>query len=117
MVLIAPPKSIRALVRASPLLAPLSPVLRSPLDSLAAARALRCPVLMLLAETDRRVPHTHSLDLAAALRQAGAAVDVQTVAGTNHRNLARQPAAMAHVGRALGPDASKGRGLCVASPA
>jgi alpha-beta hydrolase superfamily lysophospholipase len=102
VVLITPPKSIRALLSASPLLAPLVAVLRSPLDSLAAARALRCPVLMLLAERDRRVPHSHSLALADALREAGAQVDVQTLAGTSHRSLARTPAAMARVGRALG---------------
>ncbi len=102
LVLITPPKSIRALLRASPLLAPLAAVLRSPLDSVAAAGGLRCPVLMLLAERDARVPHGHSLALAAALRAAGAAVDVHLLAGTNHRNLARTPAAMARVGQALG---------------
>jgi len=101
LVLITPPKSIRALLAASPLLAPLVAVLRSPLDSLAAARALDCPVLMLLAERDRRVPHAHSLALAEALRQSGAAVDVRTLAGTTHRSLARTPAAMACMGRAL----------------
>ncbi|CAM3937367.1 alpha/beta hydrolase family protein [Roseateles saccharophilus] len=101
LVLITPPKSIRALLRASPLLAPLAPLLRSPLDSLAAARALCCPVLMLLAERDRRVPHAHSRALADALRRAGAAVELQTLAGTSHRSLARTPAAMARVGRAL----------------
>lgn len=116
VVLITPPKSIRALLRASPLLAPLGPVLRSPLDSLAAARTLRCPVLMLLAATDRRVPHAHSLHLAAALRQAGAAVEVLTLPGTNHRNLARTPAAMAHLGRALGTGTEPDPRLCVASP-
>lgn len=104
LVLITPPQSIRALLRASPLLAPLAAVLRSPLDSLAAAQALRCPVLMLLAERDRRVPHAHSLALAEALRQAGAQVDVQMLAGTSHRSLARTPAAMARVGLALGPE-------------
>lgn len=101
LILITPPKSIRALLRASPLLLPLAVLLRSPLDSLAAARTVRCPVLMLLAERDRRVPRAHSLALAAALRQAGAAVDVQTLAGTNHQNLARTPAAMACMSLAL----------------
>lgn len=117
LVLITPPKSIRALLRASPLLAPLSALLRSPLDSLQAARRLRCPVLMLLAERDNRVPHAHSLDLAAALREAGAPVEVQTLAGTTHRSLARTPAAMARLGRALGAGAATSPGLCVASPA
>jgi len=98
LVLITPPKSIRALLRASPLLAPLAAVLRSPLDSLAAARGLSCPVLMLLAERDRRVPHAHSLALAQALRQSGAPVDVQTLPGTTHRSLARTPAAMRQLG-------------------
>lgn len=102
LVLITPPKSIRALLRASPLLAPLALLLRSPLDSLAAARALRCPVLMLLAERDRRVPHAHSRALADALSRAGAAVELQTLAGTSHRSLARTPAAMACMSRALG---------------
>ena len=104
LVLITPPDSIRALLRASPLLWPLLPVLPvlySPLDSLAAARRLRCPVLMLLAAHDRRVPHAHSLTLAQALRDAGAAVDVHMIPSTTHQSLARTPAAMAHVGRAL----------------
>lgn len=101
LVLLTPPQSIRALLRASPLLRPLAALLRSPLDSLAAARELGCPVLMLLAERDGRVPHAHSLVLAEALRGAGAPVEVHTLAGTDHRSLARAPAAMARVGRAL----------------
>jgi len=101
LVLITPPKSIRALLLASPLLAPLAAVLRSPLDSLTAAQRVTCPVLMLLAERDRRVPHAHSLALAEALRQAGAKVDVRTLPGTTHRSLARTPAAMACLARAL----------------
>ncbi len=101
LVLVTPPQSIRALLLDNPLLAPLTAVLRSPLDSVAAARSLDCPVLMLLAERDRRVPHAHSLALAEALRRAGAAVDVRTLAGTDHRSLARTPAAMACIGGAL----------------
>lgn len=102
LVLITPPKSIRALLAASPLLAPLAPLLRSPLDSLRAARGLRCPSLMLLAERDRRVPHRHSLQLAAALRAAGASVELRTIAASDHRSLARTPAAMAAIGAWLG---------------
>lgn len=99
--LLSPPQSIRALLQAQPLLRPLVALLRSPLDSVAAAQGLSCPVLMLLAEHDRRVPHAHSHVLAEALRRAGAAVDVQVLPGTTHRNLARTPAAMARLGSAL----------------
>ncbi len=105
LVLITPPKSIRALLAASPLLAPLVPLLRSPLDSLRASARLHCPVLVLLAEHDRRVPHAHSRQLVQALQQAGALVQVQTLAGTNHRSLARTPRAMACIGDALRPAA------------
>lgn len=96
--LITPLKSLRAVLRRNPLLAPLTPWLRSPLDSVSAARALRGEVLVLLADRDRQVPHAHSHALVQALRHAGAAVTVHRVAGTNHRSLARTPAAMRHLG-------------------
>lgn len=117
LVLITPPKGVRALLRASPVSAPSSAVLRSPLDLLRSARQLRCPVLMLLSEHDNRVPHAHSLNLAAALREASAQVEVPTLAGTTHRSLARAPAAMARLGQALCTSAASSRGLCVVSPA
>jgi fermentation-respiration switch protein FrsA (DUF1100 family) len=96
--LITPLKSLRAVLRRNPLLAPLTPWLRSPLDSVAAARALHCEVLVLLAERDSQVPHAHSHTLVQALRGAGSAVTVHQLAGTNHRSLARTPAAMRHLG-------------------
>ena len=96
--LISPLKSLRAVLRRNPLIAPLTPWLRSPLDSVAAARAVKGEVLVLLAETDRQVPHAHSHALVDALRRAGSAVTVQQVAGTDHRSLARTPAAMQHLG-------------------
>lgn len=96
--LITPLKSLRAVLRRHPLLAPLTPWLRSPLDSIAAAQALRCPVLVLLAERDRQVPHAHSLALVGALRRAGAAVSVHRLPATDHRSLARTPAAMQRMG-------------------
>lgn len=99
--LITPFDSLRAVLRRNPLLAPLTPWLRSPLDSGAAARALDCAVLVLLAERDRQVPHAHSLALVKVLRDAGAAVTVDRVAGTDHRSLARTPAAMQTLGRWL----------------
>jgi uncharacterized protein len=100
--LITPLKSLRAVLRRNPLLAPLTPWLRSPLDSLAAARALRSDVLVLLAERDTQVPHAHSHALVRELQRAGAAVTVQLFAGTNHRSLARTPAAMRQLGGWLG---------------
>ncbi|WP_343626440.1 alpha/beta hydrolase family protein [Roseateles puraquae] len=106
VVLITPLKSLRALLLRNPWTAPLTPWLRSPLDSLAAARGLRCGVLVLLAETDRQVPHAHSHALVHALRQAGAAVSVHQVAGTNHHSLARTPQAMGCLGRWLAPRSS-----------
>ncbi len=96
--LITPLKSLRAVLRRNLLLAPLTPWLRSPLDSVAAARALNCEVLVLLAERDTQVPHAHSHTLVQALRGAGSAVTVHQLAGTNHRSLARTPAAMQHLG-------------------
>jgi len=96
--LITPFKSLRAVLALSPVLAPLTPLLRSPLDSVAAARALNCGVLVLLAERDRQVPHAHSHTLVQALQAAGCAVTVQQLAGTNHRSLARTPAAMQRLG-------------------
>ena len=96
--LITPLKSLRAVLRRNPLLAPLTPWLRSPLDSLAAARALRSDVLVLLAERDTQVPHAHSHALVRELQCAGAAVTVHQLAGTNHPSLARTPAAMRQLG-------------------
>ncbi|KQW46686.1 MULTISPECIES: alpha/beta hydrolase [unclassified Roseateles] len=96
--LITPLKSLRAVLARNLLLAPLTPWLRSPLDSIAAARALNCGVLVLLAERDRQVPHAHSRTLVKALQTAGAAVTVHQLAGTDHRSLARTPAAMQHLG-------------------
>lgn len=102
--LITPLKSLRAVLQRNPLLAPLTPWLRSPLDSVAAAQVLRCDVLVLLAEHDRQVPHAHSLALVDALRHAGAAVTVDRFAGTTHRSLARTPAAMQRMGGWLKQD-------------
>lgn len=96
--LITPLKSLRAVLRRNPLIAPLMPLLRSPLDSVAAAQSLACEVLVLLAERDRQVPHAHSHTLVGALQAAGCAVTVQQFAGTNHRSLARTPAAMQTLG-------------------
>ena len=96
--LITPLKSLRAVLRRNLLLAPLTPWLRSPLDSVAAARALNCEVLVLLAERDSQVPHAHSHTLVQALQRAGSAVTVHQLAGTNHRSLARTPAAMQRLG-------------------
>lgn len=101
LVLITPFLSLKALLTRSPLLLPLAPLLRSPLDSGAAARGLRCAVLVLLAERDRQVPRGHSLQLVRALRDAGCAVTADEVAGTNHRSLARTPAAMKRLGQWL----------------
>jgi len=100
--LITPFKSLRAVLARSPVLAPLTPLLRSPLDSVAAAQALNCEVLVLLAERDRQVPHAHSHTLVEALQTAGCAVTVQSLPGTNHRSLARTPAAMRRLGEWLG---------------
>lgn len=107
--LITPLKSLRAVLRRNPLLAPLMPWLRSPLDSLAAARALRSDVLVLLAERDTQVPHAHSHALVRELQLAGAAVTVHQLAGTNHRSLARTPAAMRQLGGWLLMEAPTGR--------
>lgn len=96
--LITPLKSLRAVLRRNPLIAPLMPLLRSPLDSIGAAQGLACEVLVLLAERDRQVPHAHSHALVGALQAAGCAVTVQQFAGTNHRSLARTPAAMQTLG-------------------
>ena len=96
--LLTPFKSLRAVLARSPMLAPLTPLLRSPLDSVAAARALNCEVLVLLAERDRQVPHAHSHTLVRALQTAGCAVTVHQLAGTDHRSLARTPAAMLYLG-------------------
>ena len=96
--LITPLKSLRAVLRRNLLLAPLTLWLRSPLDSVAAARALNCEVLVLLAERDSQVPHAHSHALVQALQHAGSAVTVHQLAGTNHRSLARTPAAMRQLG-------------------
>jgi fermentation-respiration switch protein FrsA (DUF1100 family) len=98
LVLITPFRSLRALLLRSPLLLPLAPLLRSPLDSEAAARTLRCPVLVLLAERDHQVPRGHSLRLVQALRAAGCEVCVAEVEGTTHRSLARTVGAMERVG-------------------
>ncbi|KQV52890.1 hypothetical protein ASC95_08840 [Pelomonas sp. Root1217] len=97
--LITPLKSLRAVLRRNLLLAPLTPWLRSPLDSVAAATAVKgADVLVLLAEQDRQVPHAHSHTLVQALQRAGAAVTVHQLAGTDHRSLARTPAAMRQLG-------------------
>ena len=101
LVLITPPRSLRAVLAAIPALRPLLPWLRSPLDSEAVAPTLACPALVLLAERDHRVPYADSMALVAALRDGGAAVEVHRLAGTDHRNLVRRPEAMALVGRWL----------------
>lgn len=101
IVLITPFRSLRALVARSPVLLPLAPLLRSPMDSGAAARRLRCRVLVLLAERDRQVPRAHSTALVALLQAAGCQVDLQLVPGTTHRSLARTREAMQGMGRWL----------------
>ncbi len=99
--LISPFLSLRGLLARNPLLMPVAPLLRSPMDSGAAAQALACDVLVLLAASDRQVPHRHSLRLAQRLHDAGCAVTVAQLPGTNHRSLARTPQAMGCLGRWL----------------
>lgn len=103
VVLLTPFTSLRAVLARSPVLAPLTPLLRSPLDSVAAAQGLRCEVLVLLADRDRQVPHAQSQALVEALRRAGCAVAVHRLPGTTHRSLARTPAAMQQLGGWLQP--------------
>lgn len=100
LVLLSPPASLRRLLLRNPLLWPALPLLRHPFDSLAVAHRVRCPSLVLLAEEDRRVPHAHSRRLVAALQRAvpGAPADhcrVVTIAGTDHRTLARHAQGLA----------------------
>lgn len=102
LVLLSPPASIRALASRNPLLLPVVPWMRSPFDSMARAHQVRSPVLMLLAESDRRVPHRDSLRLADAIRlsrvgPAEPACRIVTVPGTDHRTLARDPQALAAI--------------------
>lgn len=93
--LITPLKSLRAVLRRNPLLAPLMPWLRSPLDSLAAARALRSDVLVLLAERDTQVPHAHSHALVRELQLAHKGVrmrmrHLRVALGQQHQHVAAQ---------------------------
>jgi dienelactone hydrolase len=110
LVLLSPPASIRALAIRNPLLLPAVPWLRSPFDSLAHAHQVRSPSLVLLAERDRRVPHSESLKLVAALRErtrgTSRSCEVLTVPRTTHRSLARDAttlAAIAAFSRAMRP--------------
>lgn len=107
--LISPLMSMRAILARSRLLAPLVAFLRSPFDSMSAADALRCDVLVLLAARDRRVPHAHSLELVRALRAAGCSVSVERIPATDHCTVARAPLAMHSIGRWLSSNSSVSR--------
>lgn len=94
LVLVSPMDSVRAMVAARPWLKPLARRMRSPFDSLRVAHAARCPVLVVLAQHDARVPHDRSMRLVEQLRRhakaAGRApVEVLTIPGTDHRTVAR----------------------------
>jgi pimeloyl-ACP methyl ester carboxylesterase len=101
LVLLSPPASIRALVARNPLLLPAIPWLRSPFESLDHAPRVRSPSLVLLAERDRRVPHSESLKLVAALREAAGGAsrpcELLAVPGTTHRSLARDATTLAAI--------------------
>jgi len=94
LLLLAPPASLRRLAMRHPVLLPALPWLAHPFDSMAVAHRVRCPSLILLAQRDRRVPHSESQRLARALRrpaagQASNPCEVVTIGGTDHRSLAR----------------------------
>ncbi len=86
LVLLSPPLSIAALVRRNPLLAPATPLLKTRLEAYKAAQEVDADALVLMAETDTRVPHEHSAALAAML--AGQTT-VEVMSATTHRSLPR----------------------------
>jgi dienelactone hydrolase len=107
LVLLSPPASLRRLVMRNPLLLPALPWLRHPFDSLAVAPQIRVASLVVLAECDRRVPHAESRRLARALQGTLPAPlakrsRVITIAGTDHRSLARRAEALAVMARFAG---------------
>ena len=102
LVLLSPPASLRRLLMRHPLLAPALPFLRHRFDSLAVAPQVRCPSLLLLAERDRRVPHSESRRLARALHGPAPGSTVTRcrlimIAGTDHRSLPRDTSSLAAV--------------------
>lgn len=87
LVLVSPVGSVAAIVgRRLPWLWPAAWAARRPWSVMAAARAIRCPVLGLVAAGDRLVAPGHSRRVLA--RMAGP-VDLQIVAGQTHRSLPR----------------------------
>lgn len=96
LILLSPMDGVQRLVRTMPGLAPAARWMRSPFDSLAAVPAIDCPVQVLLAEHDARVPHAASMRLVHALRARARPlpVQVQTVPGTTHRSLPRAAATL-----------------------
>ncbi len=98
LVLLSPPASIRRILLRNPLLWPGLPWLRHPFDALAQAHRVACPSLVLLAGRDRRVPHRDSRALARALPACTPAHGgLRTIAGTDHRTLARHPDTLAAI--------------------
>lgn len=101
LVLLSPMDSMRSLAAARLWPAPLVWAMRSPFDSVAVAGDVTCPVLMLLAEDDRLVPHRHSMRLAQALRSsmhgAKGRLEVARIAGTDHKTLPRAPSSLAAI--------------------
>lgn len=94
LLLLSPMDGVQRLVRRHPVLAPGARWMRSPFDSIAAAARFHCPVQVLMAAADDRVPHAHTQALVAALRARGMAVQAQVVPATTHRSLPRAAATL-----------------------
>jgi uncharacterized protein len=93
--LIAPPASVSRLVQTNPLLKPAGRWLRHRFDSLACASTVPLRALVLLAESDKKVPHSESRKLVEAIERSGSATEhgecrVVTIKGTNHCTVGRQ---------------------------
>lgn len=92
LVLLSPPLSVSALVARIPVVAALLPLLKNRMDCCKVAEDVMADALVLLAETDTRVPHAHSAALGALL---GGTTTIKTINGTTHKTLPRSHAALA----------------------
>jgi pimeloyl-ACP methyl ester carboxylesterase len=84
IILVSPYDSVRNVAQRVYFYAPVSLLLKHPFDSLAVAPSIKVPMLALIAEHDRIIPHSHSYALIDAW---GGVTEQYTIPNSNHNNM------------------------------
>ncbi|MBX2824963.1 MAG: lysophospholipase [Gammaproteobacteria bacterium] len=101
LVLVTPYDSIARLAAARYWMFPVEWLLQDKFDSISRAGEITAPSLIIVAEHDRIIPPSHSMELAAAFPPAQ--IEVVTIKNTNHNSVTHDPAYHAALGGFFNP--------------